>query len=103
MKHCIKDIECLRFELRMFGVPFNEHKPETRTPCDNEAVVKNSSNVESSLNQKHSAVAHHFTRWNVAAKVCSVGWIKTEQNVADTMTKILPEVKHNKSFHDWTC
>ena len=71
MKCCIKDIKCLRFELRMFGIPFDEHKPGTRIPCDNEAVVKNSSKVESTLNKKHSAVACHFTGWNVAAKVCS--------------------------------
>ena len=26
MKHCIEDIECSRFELRMFGIPFDQHK-----------------------------------------------------------------------------
>ena len=103
MKHCIEDIECLRFKLRMFGIPFDEHKPETRMLCNNEAVVKNSSKVESSLNRKHSAVAHHFTGWNVAAKVCSVGWIKTEQNVADAMTKTLRETKRDQSFCNWVC
>ena len=40
----------LEVKLRMFGIPFNEHKPETRILCDNEAVAKNSSEVESSLN-----------------------------------------------------
>ena len=79
MKHCIEDIECLRFNLRMFGIPFNENEPETRILCDNEAVAKNSSKVGSLLNRKHSAVAHHFTGWNVAAKVCLVGWIKTQE------------------------
>ena len=75
MKHCVKDTEHLRFEFGMFRIPVDEHKPKTRIPCDDEAVVKNSSKVESLLNQKHSAVACHFTRWNVAAKVCLVGWI----------------------------
>ena len=75
VKHCVEDIDCLRFKLRMFGIPPNEHKPETRILCDNEAVVENSSGVESTLNQKHGTVAHHFARWNVAAKVCLVGWI----------------------------
>ena len=41
MKHCIEDIECLRFKLRMFGIPLDEHKPETRILCDNVGVVKN--------------------------------------------------------------
>ena len=103
MKHCIEDIECLRFELRMFGIPFDEHKPETRIPCDDKAVAKNSSKVGSALNKKHGAVAHHFARWNVAAKVCLVGWIKTQENVADTMTKLLPEAKRNQLFCNWVC
>ena len=60
MKHCIEDIEHLRFELRMFGIPFDHHKPETRILCDDQAVVENSSNVESKLNEKHSCVACHF-------------------------------------------
>ena len=103
MKHCIEDFECLWFKLRMFGIPFDEHKPETRILCDDEAVVKNSSKVESSLNQKHSTVAFHSARWNVAAKVCLVGWIKTHENIADTMTKLLPEAKRDQLLHDWVC
>ena len=101
MKHCIEDIEYLRFKLRIFGIPLDENKPETRILCDNEAVVKNSSRVESTLNKKHSAVAYHFTRWNVAAKVCLVGWIPTQYNIADAMTKLLPEAKRNALFYDW--
>jgi len=101
MKHCIEDIEYLRFKLRMFGIPLDVNKPETRILCDNEAVVKNSSKVESTLHKKHSSVAYHFARWNVAAKVCLIGWIPTGQNIADAMTKVLPEVKRNALFYDW--
>ena len=103
MKHCIEDIEHLRFELRVFGIPFDQHKPETRILCDNQAVVRNLSNVESKLNEKHSCVAHHFARWNVAAKVCLAGWIETERNIADAVTKTLPEIKRDKLFYDWAC
>ena len=55
------------------------------------------------LHEKHSAVACHFARWNVAAKACSAGWIETERNVADTVTKILPEIKRDKLFCDLVC
>ena len=103
MKHCVEDIECSRFKLRMFGVPFDQHKPKTQILCDNQAVAENSSNVESELNEKHSCVACHFTRWNVAAKVCSAGWIKTHLNIADAMPKLLPEIKRDKLFHCWAC
>ena len=45
-------------------------------------------NVESSLNKKHSAIAYHFSRWNVAAGVCTIAWIPTGENIVDAMTKI---------------
>ena len=71
MKHCIKDIEYLRFKLRMFGIPLDESFPETHIMSNNQAVVRNSSEVQSTLNKKHSAIAHHFTRWCVAEKIPS--------------------------------
>ena len=82
LKHCIEDVEYLRFKLRMFGIPLDG---ATMILCDNEAVVKNTSKVESTLNKKHSALAYHFARWNVAAKVCSIAWISTTENIADAM------------------
>ena len=54
MKHFIEDVKYLRFKLRMLGVPFSEERPSTYVSCDNESVVKNSSNVDSKLNKKHS-------------------------------------------------
>ena len=63
----------LNLKLRMFGIPLDKNKPETRILCDDEAAVKNSSKIESALNEKHSVVACHFTRWNAAARVCLVG------------------------------
>ena len=102
MKLCIEDIEFLRFKLRMFGIPMNADKPSTYILCDNDGVVKNSSNVESSLNKKHSAVAYNFTRWNVAAGVCKVAWIPSGENIADAMTKRLPESTRDYLFGNWT-
>ena len=102
MKHCLEDIEHLRFKLGMFGIPLDEGFPETRILCDDQAVVRNSSEAQSTLNEKHSAVACHFTRWCAAAKICLVGWIETNQNSADAFTKILPQTKRNESFGGWT-
>ncbi|KAI2503237.1 Reverse transcriptase (RNA-dependent DNA polymerase) [Fragilaria crotonensis] len=66
MKACLEAIEHLRFKLRCFGVPMPKGEP-THVFCDNESVVKNTSNVESTLNKKHSSVAYHFCRWSAAA------------------------------------
>ena len=101
MKHCIEDIEQLRFKLRMFGIPIENDEP-TYILCDNEAVLKNSSNVESTLNKKHSAIAYHFARWNVAAGVIAVAWIATGENLADAMKKRLSEMSRDYLFGNWT-
>ena len=102
MKQCIEEVEHMRFKLRMFGIPLDEQQSETLILCDNESVVKNSSSVESTLNKRHSSIAYHFTRWNVAAGVCKIAWVATGENLADVMTKRLPKVLRDKLFGNWT-
>ena len=87
LKQCIEDIEHLRFTLRMFGIPLSEDQPTTLIFCDNESVCNNTSNLESSLNKKHYAIAYHFARWKVAAGVCKISWIPTGGNLADAIKK----------------
>ena len=102
MRHCIEDIEHIRFKLRMFGIPLSKEQPSTCVLCDNESLVKNSSNVESSLNKKHSSIAYHFTRWNVAAGAIKVAWITTKNNIADAFTKRLSQIQREHLFGSWT-
>ena len=66
--------------------------------CDNESVVKNSSNVESALNKKHNSIAYHYVRWNVAAGVIAVSWISGEENFADVFTKRLTVERRKHLF-----
>ena len=86
----------------MFGIPISEDQPATVILCDNESVVKNTSNVESSLNKKHSAIAYHFSRWNVAAGVCNIEWITTGENIADATTKRMYKSVRDYLFGNWT-
>ena len=65
-------------------------------------MVTNTSDVESSLNKKHSSIAYHFARWNVAAGVCKVAWVKTGENIADAMTKRLSVTARDYLFGKWT-
>ena len=74
LKVCVEALEGLRFKLRMFGVPLPRGEP-SHCFCDNESVVKNTTNVESTLNKKHSQIAYHFVRWCVAAGVVTLSWI----------------------------
>ena len=101
MRHCIEEIEHLRFKLRMFGIPLDESHPETPIFCDNKSLVRNTSDVKSTLNKKHSSIAYHFTRWKVAAGVIKIAWIPTGENLADA-TKRLPETTRHYLFGNWT-
>ncbi|KAI2507356.1 Reverse transcriptase (RNA-dependent DNA polymerase) [Fragilaria crotonensis] len=101
LKACLEAIEHLRFKLRCFGVPLPRGEP-THVFCDNESVVKNTTNVESTLNKKHSSVAYHHCRWSVAAGVISLAHIRTHDNIADCFTKRLPMTTRNHLFGSWT-
>ena len=102
LKECIEDVEAVRFKLRMFGIPLSEEHRATHIYCDNEGVVKNSTKVESTLNKKHSEVAYHFTRWNVAAGICTLAWIESAYNLADAFTKKLAAATRDFLFGEWT-
>lgn len=99
MKTCVETIVGLHFKLRMFGVPIDG---PANVLNGNLSAVRNSSKLESILNKKHSLIAYHLVRWNVAAEVIKVGWIDTNSNLADAPTKRLPVIKRDKLFGDWT-
>ena len=83
----------------MFGIPVNG---EANILCDNESVVNNSSKMESVVNKKHSSIVYHAVRWAVAAGIVRIGWINTNENLADAMTKRLPTIKRDYLFSNWT-
>ena len=101
LKICLEAIEHLRFKLRCFGVPMPRGEP-SYVLCDNESVVKNATNVESTLNKKHSSVAYHHCRWSVAAGVISLAHVSTHENIADCFTKRLPLSTRMYLFGQWT-
>jgi hypothetical protein len=92
----------LRFKLRMFGIPVVEGHA-TNVFWDNESVVRNSTYVESALNnKKHNSIAYHYVRWCVAAGVITVAWIRSEDNLADPFSKRLVEITRDYLFGNWT-
>lgn len=99
MKACVEHITALRFKLRMFGIPIDG---PADVLCDNESVVKNASKLESTLNKKHSSIAYHYVRWNVAAGITRTIWIPTDENLADPYTKRLSAEKRSYLFGNWT-
>ena len=57
---------------------------------DNKSVLVNSSVPTSALQKKSCSIAYHFVREGVAADEWRVAYIPTDQNVADLLTKPLP-------------
>ena len=89
MRIAVELIESLRYKLRMFGIPISG---PTNVFCDNEAVTKNAIHPESTLKKKHNAIAYHRTREAVAAGSIRVTKEDGKTNLADVLTKPLPQV-----------
>jgi hypothetical protein len=88
MRIAVELVEALRYKLRMFGIPI---EGPTNVFCDNEAVTKNSTIPESTLKKKHNSIAYHRTREAVAASTIRVAKEDGKTNLADVLTKLLPQ------------
>ena len=64
MKRAVEHIEVLRYKLWMFGIPI---EAPTNVFCDNEAVFKNTSILDSTLKKKDTSICYHRAREAVAA------------------------------------
>ena len=89
MRIAVELVEALRYKLRMFGVPI---EGPSNVFCDNEAVTKNAMHPELTLKKKHNAIAYHRTREAVAAGTIRVAKEDGKTNLADVLTKHLPQV-----------
>jgi hypothetical protein len=71
-------------------------KIDTRTipiHADNQSAIKLLKNPISSLRSKHIDVIYHFARERVARKDVTFKYVKTENMVADILTKAIPAFK----------
>ena len=68
-----------------------------------EPMLKNASNVKSTLNEKHTLVAHHACRWTVAAEEAVEGWIPSTLNLLDVLTKRMVQSQRENLLGGWTC
>jgi hypothetical protein len=93
LKTAIELVKALRYKLRMFGVPISG---PTNVFCDNEAVFKNASTPESTLNKKQHSIAYHYCREAVAAGICRLAKEDSKTNLSDLFTKTLPATKRTE-------
>src|SRR5687767_6113113 len=82
----IEQIISLRYCLCMLGVNL---EPTSVLVSDNMAVVLNTTIPSLALKKKHQACNYHKVRESIAAGFIRYGHIKSEENVADLLTKPL--------------
>ena len=82
----------MRYVFKMLGVPIDG---SVLMLGDNKSVVLNTTIPSSVLKKKHCAIAYHRTREAIAARAIRFCHVDSEVNLADLMTKPLP----NPTFH----
>ena len=86
MKTCTAHIISLGFKLQILGIDIDGPPIMLN---DNENAVNNSSNIESTLNKKHSSIAYQLVLHNVAAEIVKIVLISTSYIIADALKKRL--------------
>ena len=56
---------------------------------DKNLVIKSRSLPSSTLNKKHYSIAYHKVHESVAARIIILGYVRSENNQADILTKAL--------------
>ena len=86
MKFGMEKLRALRYKLRMMGVPISG---PSHIYGDNLSVVTNAQKPESQLRKKNNAICYHAVRESVAMGESLVTHVRTTDNLADVLTKVL--------------
>ena len=93
MKTACEYVKGLRYSLRMMGIPVSN---PAFLYGDNKSVLWNVSVPDSMLKKKAYGIAYHFCRQGCAKKEWLAGYIKSEYNPSDILTKALPAGENRK-------
>ena len=63
---------------------------------DNMSVLHNTQKPESTLKKKSNSIAYHLVRESVVMGETLTGYVRTDDNYADLMTKPLPKGEHHE-------
>ena len=85
MKHCMEYIRGLCFRLRMMGIPCED---PAFVYGYNKSMLCNTTIPNSTLNKKSNSIAFHFVRERSAMDEWRTGYINTDLNPADLLSKL---------------
>ena len=86
MKQAMEVSRGLRYKLRMMGVPI---EGPTYKYGDNMSTIHNTQCPESQLKKKSNSICYHAVREAVAMGELLTGHVKTNDNPADILTKVV--------------
>ena len=87
MKQCCEYVRGLRYTLHMMGIPVIG---SSFLYGDNQSVLCNTCIPDSTLKKKNHDIAYHFVLEAVAREEWVTGYVKSENNDADPLTKTVP-------------
>lgn len=93
LKHCIETLRGLRYKLRMMGVPI---AGPSLIHGDNLSVITNTTVPESTLKKKSNSICYHACRESVAMGESVARHVRTGNNLADLLTKVLSGEKRRR-------
>ena len=79
----------------MMGIPVNG---PAYISGDNQSVLANTTNPDSTLKKKSQSIAYHFVGEGVARGEWRTAYVSTHENEADLLTKTLPDGGKRRGF-----
>ena len=101
MRLAVEMIQGLKYKLWMFGIEMTED--ETRILGDNNAVIINTSVLESTLKKKHHSINYNYVRESIAAGIVLIFKVDTGSNLADLFIKLVDRVKRKEIIQKILC
>ena len=95
MKQCCEYLRGLKYKLRMMGIPC---EGPAFIQADNQSVLANTTIPDSKLKKKCQSTCYHMVREGVARGEWRTAYIKSADNEADLLTKMLPADEKRKGF-----
>ena len=99
MKQAMEVSQGLRYKLRMMGSPI---EGPTHMYGDNMSTIPNTQCPKSQLKNKSNSICYHAAREAVAMGELLTGHVRTDENPADLLTKVVVEDRKGTTWYRCT-